>query len=296
MTKDQSRKLFGILCVVPATILLCIFIVYPTIQVFYMSLFDMGGFSPTRTFVGLENFRILVRDQNFIHAMQNTILYILIVCIVTLTLAVLFASLLSRENIRGANFFRTIFYIPNILSIVVIAGIFSAIYNPTTGLANSILRLFDPDMEPILWLGDRILVNYSLIAALIWQAIGYYMVMYMAAMANIPESLYEAAQIDGANPFQQFFQITLPLIWNNIRTTLTFFVISTINLSFQLVKTMTGGGPNGASEVGLSYMYSQAYSNSSYGYGMAIGVVIFIFSYGLSAILSQVTKRDVLEY
>lgn len=296
MTKDQSRKLFGILCVLPATLLLLIFVVYPTIQVFYMSLFKMGGFSPTRTFVGLDNFKILMKDMNFIHAMQNTILYIVIVTIVTLLFAILFASILSREKLKGSNFFRTIFYIPNILSIVVIAGIFSAIYNPTTGLLNSILSFFNPALENTLWLGDKHLVNYSLIGALIWQAIGYYMVMYMAGMANIPESLYEAAKIDGANPLEQFFQITLPLVWNNIRTTLTFFVISTINLSFQLVKTMTGGGPNGASEVALSYMYGQAYTNSAYGYGMAIGVVVFIFSFAVAAIISYVTRRDILEY
>ncbi|MGR5942210.1 carbohydrate ABC transporter permease [Bacillus pacificus] len=137
---------------------------------------------------------------------------------------------------------------------------------------------------------------YSIGGALIWQAIGYYMVMYMAAMASIPESFYEASALEGAGRFEQFFSITLPLIWNNIRTTLTFFVISTINLSFLLVQAMTGGGPDGSTEVFLSYMYKQAYTNSSYGYGMAIGVVIFLFSFALSAIISGVTKREVLEY
>lgn len=200
------------------------------------------------------------------------------------------------KRLKVRIFFRIIFYIPNILSIVVIAGIFSAIYNPTQGLLNNILNLFNSDMEPILWLGGKHSVNYAIIGALVWQAIGYYMVMYMASMANIPDSLYEAANLDGASKWIQLSQITIPLIWNNIRTTLTFFIISTINLSFLLVQTMTGGGPNGASETVLSYMYGQAYTNSSYGYGMAIGVMIFLFSFILSAIVSFVTKRDVLEY
>lgn len=296
MSKKKSRQLFGIICVLPATILLAIFMIYPTSQVFYLSLFKMGGFSPVKEFVGFENFQYLINDMKFVQAFQNTILMVVVVTIITMSLSILYAAILSRETIKGQNFFRIIFYIPNVLSIVVIAGIFSAIYNPTQGLLNNILNLFNSDMEPILWLGGKHSVNYAIIGALVWQAIGYYMVMYMASMANIPNSLYEAANLDGASKWIQLSQITIPLIWNNIRTTLTFFIISTINLSFLLVQTMTGGGPNGASETVLSYMYGQAYTNSSYGYGMAIGVTIFLFSFILSAIVSFVTKRDVLEY
>ncbi|MBS4461388.1 sugar ABC transporter permease [Aerococcaceae bacterium zg-B36] len=296
MNGKKSRTRFALLCVFPATILFFIFMIYPTFQVFKMSLYKWGGYSPKKTFVGLNNFKILMEDMKFVKSFQDTILAIVVVTIVTLTLAIIFAAILSREKIKGQNFFRIIFYIPNILSIVVIAGIFSAIYNPKQGLLNSILSLFNGGNQPILWLGDKHLVNYAIIGALVWQAIGYYMVMYMASMANIPDSFYEAADLDGAGKFKQFFAVTLPLVWNNIRTTLTFFIISTINLSFLLVQTMTSGGPNGASEVVLSYMYKQAYSNSSYGYAMAIGVIVFTFSFVLSAIVSFVTKRDILEY
>ena len=132
--------------------------------------------------------------------------------------------------------------------------------------------------------------------ALVWQAIGYYMVMYMASMANVSESLYESASLEGAGKIRQFFTITIPLIWTNIRTTLTFFVISTINMSFLLVKAMTNGGPDGASNVFLSYMYQEAYTNSSYGYGMAIGVMVFLFSFALAGILNAATKRQEIEF
>mgnify|MGYP000835776317 CR=1 FL=1 len=136
---------------------------------------------------------------------------------------------------------------------------------------------------------------YSLAGAMIWQAIGYYMVMYMASMASIPESLYESANLEGAGRIHQFFHITLPLIWTNLRTTLTFFIISTINMAFLFVKAMTSGGPNGASDVALSYMYSQK-DAGLYGYSMAIGVVIFLFSFALSACVNKVTNRDTLEF
>ena len=290
--RKREKNLFILVCLLPALILFFTFLIYPTIEVFRMSLFKWGGFSNNQQFVGLDNFKILWQDENFFRTIQNTILLIVVVTLFTVVLAVLFAAILSTEKIRGNNFFRIIFYIPNILSIVVIAGIFSAIYDPKAGLLNAVL----PEAWNKLWLGDQSIVIYSLAFASIWQAIGYYMVMYMAGMANIPASLYEAADLDGAGKIGKFFNVTLPLIWNSIRTTLTFFIISTINLSFLLVQILTDGGPDGSTEVFLSYMFKQAYTNSSYGYGMAIGVVIFIFSFGLSGIVSHITKRDILEY
>lgn len=290
--RKREKNLFILVCLLPALILFFTFMIYPTIEVFRMSLFRWGGFSNNKEFVGLDNFKILWMDENFFRTMQNTILLIVVVTIFTVVLAVVFAAILSTEKIRGNNLFRIIFYIPNILSIVVIAGILSAVYDPKAGLLNAIL----PEAWNRLWLGDQSIVIYSLAFALIWQAIGYYMVMYMAGMANIPASLYEAADLDGAGKIGKFFNVTLPLIWNSIRTTLTFFIISTINLSFLLVQILTDGGPDGSTEVFLSYMFKQAYTNSSYGYGMAIGVVIFIFSFGLSGIVSHITKRDILEY
>ena len=290
--RKREKNLFILVCLLPALILFFTFLIHPTIQVFRMSMFKWGGFSNNQQFVGLDNFKILWQDENFFRTIQNTILLIVVVTLFTVVLAVLFAAILSTEKIRGNNFFRIIFYIPNILSIVVIAGIFSAIYDPKAGLLNAVL----PEAWNKLWLGDQSIVIYSLAFALIWQAIGYYMVMYMAGMANIPASLYEAADLDGAGKIGKFFNVTLPLIWNSIRTTLTFFIISTINLSFLLVQILTDGGPDGSTEVFLSYMFKQAYTNSSYGYGMAIGVVIFIFSFGLSGIVSHITKRDILEY
>lgn len=292
----KSKKLFVTLSLLPALCLFTIFLVIPTINVFWMSLFKMGGISNEKTFVGWSNFQKLMEDLNFFKSFQNTLLLIVVVTMVTLVLALILASILTRENVKGKNFFRVIFYIPNVLSVVVISAIFGAIYDPSNGLLNSIFALFHLDTWQQMWLGDMKLVIYSICGAMVWQAIGYYMVMYMASMTSIPESLYEAASLEGASKIKQFTMITLPLIWNQIRTTLTFFIISTINLSFLFVKVMTSGGPDGSSEVFLSYMYKQAYTNSSYGYGMAIGVVVFLFSFGLAATINAITKRDHLEF
>ena len=279
MKKSVEKKLFITICLAPAMILLTLFMIYPTINVFMMSMFKWGGLSDNRTFIGLKNFQMLFKDMSFIRALQNTILIIVLVTIITM-----------------AFFFRIIFYIPNILSVVVISAIFSAIYDPSeNGLLNSLVGLFNGSAGTTKYLGDPGLVVYALVAALIWQAIGYYMVMYMASMSTIPEHLYEAASLEGSGKVKQFFSVTIPMIWDNIRTTLTFFVISTINLSFLFVQVMTGGGPDGASETVLSYMYLQAYNRSSYGYGMAIGTVVFILSFTLSWAINRVTHRDSIE-
>ncbi len=291
MRSSKSRSRFILLCVAPAVILFSLFMVMPTLNVFRMSLFERGAYSPTETFVGFSNFKTLFKDVKFITSMQNTVLLIVTVTIVTFFFAIVFAAILTREKIRGQNFFRIIFYIPNILSVVVIAGIFSAIYKPdTTGMLNNIFTLLSGHEVVVLWKSQPMVI-VSIILAMIWQAIGYYMVMYMASMAAVPLDLYESASLDGAGRLSQFFEITLPLIWTNIRTTLTFFIISTINMAFLFVKSMVAPG---MSDVALSFMYNQK-DAGLYGYAMAAGVVIFLFSFTLSAVVNQATKRDVLQ-
>ncbi len=294
MRTDKSRRRFVFLCVAPATILFFLFMILPTLNVFRMSLYERGAYSPNETFVGLKNFQHLLQGHPVhpLHAEYDPAggsghHRHLRLC-----------TGICRHSHPGedqrAEFFRVIFYIPNILSVVVISGIFSAIYKPENGMLNSIIGLFRDMTDPILWKGEKLVIP-SIIIAMVWQAVGYYMVMYMASMSAVPASLYESANLDGAGRLTQFFQITIPLIWTNIRTTLTFFIISTINMAFLFVKAMTSGGPNGASDVALSYMYSQK-DAGLYGYSMAIGVVIFLFSFALSACVNKVTNRDTLEF
>ena len=171
MRSDKSRKRFVFLCVAPATILFFIFMILPTLNVFRMSLYERGAYSPNETFVGLKNFQHLLKDTQFIRSMQNMILLVVVVTIITFAFALVFAAILTREKIKGQNFFRIIFYIPNILSVVVISGIFSAIYKPENGMLNSIIGLFRDMTDPILWKGEKLVIP-SIIIAMVWQAVG----------------------------------------------------------------------------------------------------------------------------
>ncbi|MFJ8112344.1 carbohydrate ABC transporter permease [Streptomyces sp. NPDC096132] len=299
-TRTPARKrgntAFVLACLLPALVLFAVFMVVPTVNVFRMSLYTWSGFSPDMRFVGLDNFRRLLDDRQFVRAFQNTVALLVVVTVVTMGLALFLAAIMTRQRLRGRNLYRFVLYIPNVLSVVVIAAIFSAVYDQKNGLLNGTLRLLSLDGWQQIWLGDQKIVLYSVAIAMVWQSLGYYMVLYMAGMASIPEELYEASALDGASAVRQFFALTLPLIWQSLRTTLTFFIMSSVNLSFVLVRAMTGGGPDGSSDVLLNYMYKQAYTNSSYGYGMAIGVVVFAFSFLVSLLVSRATRREPLQF
>lgn len=270
--------------------------VWPTIDVFRMSLYQWTGFGGTPTFIGIDNFVALAGDMQFVRSFQNTILLLVVVTIVTMCGALVLAAVMSNEQLKARNVYRFVLYLPSVLSIVVVAAIFSAIYDQRNGLANGTLSFLGLDNLAQVWLGDEKIIMYSVGIAMVWQSIGYYLVLYMAGMGAIPAEVNEAASLDGAGPIRRFFSVTLPLVWGTLRTTLTFFIISSINLAFVLVHAMTNGGPNGSSDVLLNYMYKQAYTNSSYGYGMAIGVVIFLFSFILALVLNRATKREVHQF
>ena len=153
MKSNPKRTGFIFACVAPAVILFAIFMVAPTFNVFRLSMYQRSTFNPTEVFIGMKNFEMLMRDANFIRSMQNMLLLIVMVTVFTMGTALIFAGILTRENLKGQDFFRIVFYIPNILSVVVISGIFSAIYDIDRGLLNSILNLFGK--EGILWKGEQ---------------------------------------------------------------------------------------------------------------------------------------------
>jgi N-acetylglucosamine transport system permease protein len=295
-TARRGNGGFVLACLLPALVLFVVFMVIPTVNVFRTSLYTWSGFSPNQRFVGFDNFVRLFADQQFLRSFQNTVALLVVVTVVTMGMGLFLAAVMTRQRMRGRNLYRFVLYVPSVLSVVVIAGIFSAVYDQDNGLLNGTLRALSLDTWQQVWLGDQQIVLYSVAFAMVWQSLGYYMVLYMASMSVIPEQFYEAAALDGASAVRQFFDITLPLIWQNLRTTLTFFIMSAVNLSFVLVRAMTGGGPDGSSEVLLSYMYKQAYTNSSYGYGMAIGVVIFAFSFLVSLLVSRATRREPIQF
>ena len=179
------------------------------------------------------------------------------------------------------------FFFPSIVSMTVVGIVWSFVFNPTRGILNHMLDLFHLSTWKHAWLGEGKTALWCIGAALVWQAIGYYMVMHVASIDGISQEVYEAASIDGATGVQKFFRITIPLLRRSIGTTYILSLSGTINLSFTLSNVMTGGGPNGASSVLLQYMYTQGMRNANFGYAMAIAMFTLI----LAIVLAMISKK-----
>lgn len=292
--KKTNLRLFLCFCIIPSLVLYSLFILYPTIKVFSMSLYSWTGLGSAPKFIGLNNFKDLISDKVFLISLKNTIFLIAVVPICTILLSLLFAFILTQGEIREKNFYRTIFFFPSVLSFVVIAILWSFIYHPTMGVLNSMIKVLGMDNLSLVWLGNKKTVMWAIAVVLIWQAVGYYMVMYMAGIDNISKEIFEAADIDGASSLVKFCKITLPLLWEIIRVTIIFSINGVITISFTVVTVMTGGGPDVYSEVVLTQMYKQGFVNSNFGYAMAIGVVVFVLSIVLSVISNKLTEKNTI--
>lgn len=298
MTRKNKDRLFIGLCVLPAFLLFSGLILFPMGKGLWMSLYQHSGLSGNATFIGLKNFQTLFADPIFLTSMKNMIFILVFFPLITMVLAMGLAVILTQGKLHRMEqkFFKTIIFFPNILSMVVIGVLFLYLYDYNLGLLNGVLDLIGLATLKHTWLGQSSTVLWSLVATMVWQATGYYMVMYIAGINQIPADLYEAADIDGASKFIQFFKITLPLLWQILRVTLVFFITGAFNLTFTFVTVMTNGGPNNASQVPLTYMYSQAFSNANYGYAMAIAVVVFVLAITLSFVVQKLTDKDAIEF
>ena len=269
----KKPKLFIALCTLPALILTIIFMIVPMVNAVYLSFTSSTALSVgfNSKFVFLDNYIYMFQDKDFIRALLNTFKLMLVIPAVTIFLSLIFAFILTQGELQEKSFYRTVFFFPSIISMTVVGIVWSFVFNPTRGILNHLLDMF----------------HLSTCAALVWQAIGYYMVMHVASIDGISQEVYEAASIDGATGTQKFFKITIPLLRKSIGTTYILSLSGTINLSFTLSNVMTGGGPNGASSVLLQYMYTQGMRNANFGYAMAIAM----FTLVLAIIIAIISRK-----
>ncbi len=271
-----------------------VFLIVPSFLGLFMSFFDFKGLSLKMNFVGLENYSRMFRDDIFFKALGNHMYVFVFNTAILFVLSIFLAVLLSRNVLRERNFYRVLYFFPSAVPMVIISVMWRSVYNPSIGILNGLLELVG--IPGKIWLGDITLVKNAVIAVIIWQALGFYMVLFMAAVMNIPTSLFEAARLDGASEIRQTFSITIPLIWEVIRTSLVFFIITSCGVGFQVVYIMTEGGPDRASELLTTYMYQQAFKLNKYGYGATISVSILVVTMVLALVILKVTEREVYEY
>jgi raffinose/stachyose/melibiose transport system permease protein len=278
------------LFLLPATILFLLFVVYPIFQSVYYSLFNWKGFGPAVDFVGVENFKKILSDRVFMIALRNGFLIIALSLFMQLPLSLLLAVLVGRD-LPGRVIFRTIFFMPFVLSEVIAALMWLFILNPDPerGFVNAVLVLI-PGLKAQPWLGNTGLVMPAIFAALTWKYFGYHMLLFMTGLQNIPDEIEEAGRIDGANSFQNFFYITLPLLGSTIRTSVYLSVLGSIQ-QFILVWIMTKGGPVNASETMATYMYRFGFVRFQLGYGSAVAIYMFLLCLIFSLIYQRLTRQ-----
>ena len=284
----------------PALLVYGVFVLYPYAQAFYLSFVEWSGTSPDRPFVGFDNFRQLLTDGRFLDALTNNGKFILILPLLTLGLAMLFAAMFTQGagGVKFSGFYRVVFFFPQIMSMVIIGILFQRVYSPRSGLLNSLVRQIGPEDFYKDWLAVGT-IFWSIVFVFVWFSVGFYMVIFMASMQSIPTSLYEAAMLDGASAIRQFRDITFPLIWETIRTCLIYISIAALDMYVLIYVIINGSttspGPRSVETVAV-FMYIEAFQKSRWGMAAAIGVMLLILTLIFSVVIMRLTKRETYEF
>jgi raffinose/stachyose/melibiose transport system permease protein len=277
--KGKTRHMLPYLFLLPSLILLGVFVYGPAIENVGYSLFAWSSMKPSGDFVGLANYEELFANPIFWRALTNNTLY----AVISVIFQVFFALVLAAVLVSGIfgrrlqTIFRSSIFLPSILPITVVGLLWQLIYQPSIGLIDQVLFATGLDQFSHVWLGEEQTAMIAVIMVSQWQYTGYMMVLFMVAIQAIPEDLYEALRLEGANRIQQFFYVTVP----GVRESTLIFTIITIFGSFKvfdIVWVMTAGGPSNASEVLGTHMYRSAFRNDVSGYASAVATVIFVIS------------------
>ena len=281
------------LFIAPAAVALILTMAVPVADAVLLSMQNWNGMTPS-VWAGFSNYQNLIHDQTFYRALWHTVYFTVCTVILQTVLPLLIASLLT-SGIRGSAVFRTLYFLPVIISLAISGLLWSMLFEPNFGAVNGVLRAIGlGDIAP-LWLADANTVMPSVIIVSVWQSLGFYLVIFFAALQGVPKDLYEAAELDGANAWNRFLNVSVPTIWPVI---LIVIVLNTINgiKVFDQIWVMTAGGPNYASATLGAYLYTIAFgamgaSNSRLGYATAIAMVILLLSVVVSIIQIRLGRR-----
>jgi len=290
--RTRGRTAFIVSYLAPAVLIYAVFVIWPVLQAFGFSLYKWSGVSQNKKFVGLDNFKQLFHDNVFWVALLHNA-YIFMFggfAILVIGLGVAHAM---QGNGRATRALRSVYLFPNIMSLVVVAVLWGFLYHPRMGLLNALVDLFGKQKHPIDMMGTPGTALPGVIISFVWFAVGFYIMLFSAGIRQIPQEVVEASRLDGADGFFRFRKVTLPLLWSVGRIALVYLVINTLNV-FALVFLMTidHGGPDRKTEVMLTYLYEQAFTNSDYGAATALAVANFVIVMSVSGLILRATRRD----
>lgn len=275
----QHRRFVPYAYVLPCLLLIVVFVYFPIVQNVYFSFFRMSSYARTPRFIGLQNYARLLRDTTFFTALKNNALFALISMVVQVGGGTLIALLLeSRAAGKGARFFRNLYFIPSLISVSAVAMLFLFVYEPDIGMLNNLLRAVGLGGLTRSWLGQPQTAMLSIIAMSQWQYTGYSVILLVVAIQKIPEELFEAATIDGANARQRAVHITIPLIREMILVALVISLTGCFKVFAEVFAT-TQGGPGVSTQVLGTYLYKTVFGFDNVGYGSVIAFVVFLVTF-----------------
>lgn len=282
--------------VFPAFAIFCGVVILSIVYSGYYSLHNWNGIGE-KVFIGFENYVKMFTGPDsgvFIKSIANTFILAILTVLIQLPLAMILALILT-SGIKGENFLRTVFFVPVVLSAVIIALLFRQLYHPTLGLLNTVLKGIGLESLTRIWLGDTKTALGAVMAPIIWQWIGYQMLLMYASIKTIPQDIKEAAYIDGATGIHTALKITIPLIKPVLKVCVIFAVIGSLQ-AFDMVYVLTNGGPSHASEVPSTLMYQTFFHKNQYGFGSALSMFIVAECVLISRLIQKLFKTDNITY
>lgn len=288
--KNHERALFYAL-LFPAFLLVTLFIIIPVINTVFYSVYDWNGFGPLKNFVGLKNLQTLLHDPLFWNALRNNGIVIVFSIFVQLPIAFMLALLVCKSTSRPTVFFRTVFFLPYILSEIITGVIWRFIYHPQFGLLHQVFAIIAPSYNYTGFLADPKTVFVAILFVIFWKYFGFHMILYVAGLQGIPPEYYEAALIDGANPVQAFFYVTLPFMKTAIQMSLFFCIVGSLQV-FDVIWSMGQGGPVHAAETAVVYLYKFGIKSSKMGFGSMVAIVIFVICLAFNALYQRVINKE----
>jgi raffinose/stachyose/melibiose transport system permease protein len=289
LSRKAKDRMVIILFLFPALVIFMLFVIYPIFRSAYYSTFDWKGLGEATKNIGLGNYQKILVDSVFQKSVLNVVIIIVLSLALQLPAAIILSTMVARD-LPGRALFRTIFFLPYVLSEVNAAIMWMLLYNPDPdrGFINGILVAMG--VNPVNWLADMNVVLFAVFVVLTWKYFGFHMLLYLTGLQNIPTEIEEAARMDGANSFQNFWHITLPLLSGTIKTSVQMSVLGSIQ-QFILVWVMTKGGPVNASEVMATYMYRFGFVRFQFGYGSAVAIIMFLVCVIFSLLYRQLTNK-----
>ena len=290
--ESRSTAIAATLFLIPAIVLIIVYMVYPIIDTFLTSRFSWNGISTAKVAIGMENWKTLIHDSKFWSAFGHNVIVMVFSILLQIPIGMLLATFLDAGG-RKLNFFKIIWFLPYLMSSVAIAFLFTYILATNGGLFSTIATLLNGKRTAVDLLGKSPQALYAVIGVMAWQFTPFYMVYFIAGYSNIPTSLYEAAVIDGANRRQYLFKIAIPMLGPIFKTACTMSMIGSLKY-FDMIWNMTQGGPAGGSELMATYMYKLSFQQWKMGYGSAVAAGMFILITAIALLFQKVfvVKED----